>query len=303
MANRPALSELARFLIQPNPLNASRLVGIPALYDVLQYHLQKQEPYSSDLLGLCQWIFGRGQTVLNNLIKYKALPVDSTAISTDVEWQKVRRNAVHSLSTNSFLQSGCSYAMPRVRYRPYYRNLKHDLRSDQGGKRGAKCSKYYSTYGEQRLTGGIMCGWCTHSVCYGFHCIPRGEGRNDVFSAILTRWPTAPKTVVYDFACALGPYCLTREPDFFADTLFVIDAFHAKGHTKCSPAAFLSTYANVDPRLARINPSAAECGNGGLHRIRKSVSYMSQDRAIVYTKVFLSLWNRLRIRRLIGLDK
>ena len=175
----------------------------------------------------------------------------------------------------------------------------NDVQSDAGGNRGAKCSKYFTQYGERRLTGGIMCVWCTHSVCYGFHCIPRGEGRNDVFSALVTRWDKPPKRVVYDFACALGPYCMTREADFFADTLFLIDGFHAKGHTKCSLAAFLSIYSDVDPRLHHINSSAGECGNGGLARIRKSVSYMSQDRAILYTKVFLSIWNRHRIRGLL----
>jgi hypothetical protein len=192
--------------------------------------------------------------------------------------------------------------MPQIRHRPRYPQLLYDQMIESGGNRGAKCSKYYSQYGEQRLTGGIMCAWCTHSICYGFHCIPRGEGRNDVFSAMITRWPKAPKRVIYDFACALGPYCMTREADFFADTLFVIDAFHAKGHTKCAPAAFLSSYANIDPRLARINSSAAECGNGGISRIRKSVSYMSQERAILYRKVFLSIWNRLRIRKLVEHD-
>ena len=59
--------------------------------------------------------------------------------------------------------------------------------------------------------------------------------------------------------------------------------FHAKGHTKCAPAAFLSIYANVDPHLAHISSSAAECENGGLNCIHKSVSYMSQDRVIIYT--------------------
>jgi hypothetical protein len=201
------------------------------------------------------------------------------------------------------LKSGCYYSMPQIRHRPKYPRLKHDSQTDPGGRRGEKCSKYYSQYGQRRLTGGIMCAWCTHSVCYGFHCIPQGEGRNDVFSAIVTRWPLPPKRVVYDFACALGPYCMTREPEFFADTLFVIDNFHAKGHTKCAPAAFLSTYSDADPRLAHINSSAAECGNGGINRIRKSVSYMSQDRAICYTKVFLSIWNRLTIRRMTGVDR
>lgn len=88
---------------------------------------------------------------------------------------------------------------------------------------------------------------------------------------------------------------MTREPDFFADTLFVIDDFHAQDHTKCSPAAFLKSYCNADPRLSSVNSSAGECGNSGLKKIRKSVSYMAQDRAIPFTKVFLSIWNRLRI--------
>jgi hypothetical protein len=141
--------------------------------------------------------------------------------------------------------------------------------------------------------------WCTHSIAYGFHCIAASEGRDDVFSAILAHWPQAPKRIIYDFACALGPYCMLREPDYFADTFFAIDHFHSTGHTKCSPAAFLSEYANVDPRLARINSSAAECGNGALNRIRKSVSYMSQERAIIFTKTFLSVWNRVRIKRML----
>ncbi|KAJ7624181.1 hypothetical protein B0H17DRAFT_1164429 [Mycena rosella] len=186
--------------------------------------------------------------------------------------------------------------MPKIRERPVYPKLKHDTRPDPSGKRGAKCSKFYSQYGEKRLTGGIMCAWCTHSICYGFHCIPKGEGRNNVFSALVTRWENAPKQVIYDFACALGPYCMTREPAFFADTQFVIDDFHATGHSKCAPAAFLKTYCTVDPRLRYINSSAGECGNSGISRIRKSVSYMAQDRAIIFTKVFLSIWNRQIIR-------
>jgi hypothetical protein len=166
--------------------------------------------------------------------------------------------------------------------------------------RGEGCQKFYSTYGERRLTGGLMCVWCPHSVCYGFHCIPSAEGRNDVFSAVYTRWIRAPDVIVYDFACALQPYCMLREPEFFSKTLFVVDAFHAKGHTRCGRAAFLTTYCETNPGLLAVNSSAAECGNSGIVRIRKSVSYMTQERAIVYTKVFISLWNRQRIQGLEG---
>ncbi|KAJ6591425.1 hypothetical protein B0H10DRAFT_1829921 [Mycena sp. CBHHK59/15] len=191
--------------------------------------------------------------------------------------------------------------MPQIRLCPHYPYLKHD-QVNEGSKRGATCSKFYAQYGQQCLTGGIMCVWCTHSICYGFHCIPLGEGRNDVFSAITTRWPVAPKWVIYDFACALGPYCMTREPRFFADTQFVIDDFHSLGHSKCSSAAFLKPYAQVDPHLGRINSSAGECGNGGISRIRKSVSYMSQAWVIVFTQKFVSIWNRVIIRKRRGID-
>ncbi|KAK6972062.1 hypothetical protein R3P38DRAFT_3457733 [Favolaschia claudopus] len=164
------------------------------------------------------------------------------------------RSASSLVEIPALHETGCCYGLPKIRERPYYSNLKHD---------------FYSQYGERRLTGGIMCMWCTHSICYGFHCIPKGEGRNDVFSALLTRWETVPKRVIYDFACALGPYCMTREPEFFANTQFLIDDFHSVGHTNCSPAAFLKTHCNVDARLSYINSSAGECENSGLGRIRK----------------------------------
>lgn len=148
-----------------------------------------------------------------------------------------------------------------------------------------------------------MVAWCTHSICLGFHCIAKGEGRNDVFAALIVFFKVAPELLIYDFACALGPYCMTREADFFADTQFLIDVFHAKGHTKCSRAAFLSNYMDVNPSMARVNSSAGECGNAGLKRIRKSVSYMGQERVMLLTKAFLDIWNRLKTRRMTGVDK
>ncbi|KAF8881979.1 hypothetical protein BD779DRAFT_1397130, partial [Infundibulicybe gibba] len=280
MAIQSALDLLDVFTQNPTFTNASALVNIPALHDVLSHEFHLYKKASISIIDVCKWIVQRGRSVLNKLLVSPALEHDNIIRDNDARWET----------------TGCCYGMPQIRLRPKYPALKHDVRGDIGGKRGAKCSKFYSKYGERRLTGGIMCVWCTHSVCYGFHCIPRGEGRNDVFSAIITRWPTPPKRVIYDFACALGPYCMTREPEFFANTLFLIDDFHSKDHTKCSEAAFLKTYCSIDPRLLAINSSAGECGNSGIARIRKSVSYMSQDRAVLYTKTFMSVWNRFRIR-------
>jgi hypothetical protein len=199
--------------------------------------------------------------------------------------------------TDVVLQTGTCYARPALRQRPQYPSLPHDNFVDRNivsDLDGIGCPKHYQEYGTAGLTGGLMALWCTHSVCLGFHFIPKGEGRNDVFSALLCHWEVAPKVVVYDFACALAPYCMTREPGFFKDTLFVIDDFHASGHNKCSAACFLKNYTAHSPRYREINTSAAECGNSSILRIRKSLRYLSQTHSIVYVRTFLAVWNRIR---------
>ncbi|KAJ3521134.1 hypothetical protein NMY22_g12435 [Coprinellus aureogranulatus] len=272
MVNASSLNDLRHYLADPKFDNVSFLCSIPGLFQVANI-----ADSLSTLIPVMKWIQERVETVLKELEDKGEYPPTALYIPPD-DWRL----------------TGCFYSFPQIRYRPVYPKLKTDKKQEsQAAKRGDLCGKFYAQYGERRLTGGIMVAWCRHSVCYGFHCIPEAEGRNDVFSAMFTRWPVAPKRVIYDYACALGPYCMIREPEFFKHTFFAIDHFHAEGHTKCSSAAFLSEYANADPALVSINSSAAECGNSGLRRIRKSVSYMAQERAIIYTKVFLSSWNRI----------
>ena len=52
----------------------------------------------------------------------------------------------------------------------------------------------------------------------GFHIIEKAEGRNDVFSAVYTRWKEAPKMIIYDFSCQLEKYCMVH---FFCFIFFV----------------------------------------------------------------------------------
>ncbi|KAI0672114.1 hypothetical protein C8Q78DRAFT_970807, partial [Trametes maxima] len=115
---------------------------------------------------------------------------------------------------------------------------------------------------------------------------------------IYTRFATAPSVIIYDFACQLAPYCLIREAEYFAHTRFLIDELHAQGHSKCGQACFASNAMRYDDRVRSANTSAAECGNQGMHRIRKSVSYMRYNHAVRYTKVYLDVWNRMVIRRI-----
>ncbi|KAJ7576048.1 hypothetical protein C8J56DRAFT_1062435 [Mycena floridula] len=199
---------------------------------------------------------------------------------------------------SSWHKTGACYSLPQIRNHLSYPKLPWDKKQKKSEVCGDKCSKFYGSYCGRTLSGGLMIMWCKHSICYGFHCIQEAEGCDDVFSAIVTHWPKAPHHIIYDFACALGPYCMLREPDFFADTQFMVDAFHAQGHTKCSSASMVQNYSKVDPCLDGVNSSAAECGNGMLGRIRKSMSYMGQQRAILYTKVFLSVVNRVKILKM-----
>ena len=191
---------------------------------------------------------------------------------------------------DNFEETGCYYGKPPCRARPFYEGK--DIANEKSIKDEGTCRKLYSTYTKNNLTGGLMALWCPHLICLGFHKIPVCEGRNDVFSAILRYWEHAPDVVIYDFACQLGPYCMQREPEFFKDTLFVVDEMHANGHTQCSQACFISNYMNVRSRLMGVNSSTAKTSNSRLNRIRKSVSYMGQSHAILFTYVYLSVWNR-----------
>ncbi|KAJ7585730.1 hypothetical protein C8J56DRAFT_1053034 [Mycena floridula] len=283
MITKPGLAQLQEFNGRPCEELATKMLLIPALMNSLELELRIHDEYGDELLGLCRWLELRAKATYADLVAKHEGPLPDQQIMEEQSWK----------------QTGCCYSMPQLRHRPRYPKIKQDQRYEGSEKRGGNCSKYYARYGKKGLTGGIMAPWCTHSIAYGFHCIPIGEGRNDVFAAMVTRWPKAPEMVVYDFACALGPYCMAREPQFFVNTQFVIDTFHTSGHKKCSHAAFLQTYTAVDPRLQTLNSSAAECGNGVLTRIRKSVSYMGQRRAILYMRTFICLVNRIKLGKLL----
>ncbi|GAA95530.1 uncharacterized protein L969DRAFT_101633 [Mixia osmundae IAM 14324] len=161
----------------------------------------------------------------------------------------------------------------------------------------SQCQKFYDDYKKAGLTGGMLLIWCTHLVCYGFHFFESSEGRNDIFSALYCHFERAPKVVIYDYACALGPYCMQREPEYFKDTLFLIDEMHSKSHTKCTSSAFSGAYMNTHHSIRRTQTSAAEVANACLKRIRVSLAYSSERNAIALAKTFVLIWNRTRINR------
>ena len=47
---------------------------------------------------------------------------------------------------------------------------------------------------------------------------------------LLKHLKVAPKVVVYEFACALQDYCMSRQPAHFKDTMILVDGFHWFNH-------------------------------------------------------------------------
>lgn len=253
----------------------------PAFGAVVNAHRSDGTPLPQELRNIAGWLASRALDVYNRLAVHEPAPVDIMIPQGD--WKK----------------TGTCYGHPAIRRRRIYAKLRHDTqRLDRDAEQMGDCNKFYKTYSKNSLTGGIFVLWCRHSICLGFHSIPVAEGRNDVFSAVYTRFPVAPKIIVYDFACQLAPYCLVREAKYFRHTRFLIDELHAHDHTRCGRACFASNTMRFDDQVRAANTSAAECGNKGMKRIRKSVSFMTYEHAVIFTKVFLDIWNRSITRRM-----
>ena len=81
------------------------------------------------------------------------------------------------------------------------------------------------------------------------------ESVNDIFSVIFQYYHKAPKIICSDYQCVAAIYAANREPDFFRDTINFVDAFHSRGHKKCSSAVHAQQFKNAHPAHATMNDS------------------------------------------------
>ena len=80
------------------------------------------------------------------------------------------------------------------------------------------------------------------------------ESPRTLFEAIYVHWPEPPEVVVYDNSCHAMTYALNREPAWFKDVQWVIDATHFPGHTGWAYAFDIKR----QPRLWRLNSQICE---------------------------------------------
>ena len=81
------------------------------------------------------------------------------------------------------------------------------------------------------------------------------ESVNDIFSVIFQYYHSAPKVICSDYQCVAGIYQANREPDFFKETINMVDAFHSGGHKKCSSAVHAQQFKNSHPAHSHMNDS------------------------------------------------
>ncbi|XP_061188793.1 uncharacterized protein LOC133196966 [Saccostrea echinata] len=171
-----------------------------------------------------------------------------------------------------------------------YRNrglFEMDRKSGQTMKKknvGDGCVK--KSLGHPSLLPGIFTIFCPHGVCYGFQVMESNESPNVPFTILRTRFRKAPKHIIYDNACKLQQYCLSRDPLFFQTSEFYVDRLHWDNHTACSLAYDLSLY----PQFCAINSQCNEQANAGLKRIKDQLSYMTANNFMMHCTLFL--WNK-----------
>jgi len=84
---RLALQDLQVFNENPTPNNASRLVTIPTLYNLLQ-HEENVHVYRTSVILLCKWVYERGMEVLEKILVHKS-PPEINLPYDEKEWMAV----------------------------------------------------------------------------------------------------------------------------------------------------------------------------------------------------------------------
>ena len=137
----------------------------------------------------------------------------------------------------------------------------------------------------------LFVGICSHGIAQVCCPMSYSESPRFLFSLLLQYWERAPSLILYDNACHASEYCVNREPDFFKNSVFVIDKFHYRNHTACSRSFNSCLY----PNAAVLNSQICEQFNRILQKIAMSAQYSSADGYHLLISSFIFLHN-FRVR-------
>ena len=162
--------------------------------------------------------------------------------------------------------------------------------------RDGLCEKQYPT--KRSHTPGILSGYCMHGFMLFHTFLQDAESPVGVFRILYERFDVAPLFIVYDNACHLHRACISREPVFFRNTLFLVDRLHWGNHKNCSPSYSCNIY-GAHPIIGSINTEVAEQAHSQLRRIATQVGFMTMPNAYRYLQHFFRRLNNNKLKRYI----
>jgi hypothetical protein len=123
----------------------------------------------------------------------------------------------------------------------------------------------------------------------GFALLQSAECPRLVLQLLLSRFPQAPRLIIYDNACNLHKLCMKIAPTFFQNTIFVVDRLHEPGHVSCSPAFCMRYHRH----LINVNSQVAEEGNSYLSGsdIISCISMMTQSNFLRSMRLWMLMYN------------
>jgi len=151
------------------------------------------------------------------------------------------------------------------------------------------CNKFYERMGGS--TGGlglIFCIWCKRLV--GYQVLKFTESSRTLFDLILTRWDRPPDIIIYDNACNMHKFCLSREPEYFKDVMFILDRLHVAGHVKCC----LSYDPYQHAFVVDINTQLCEQANAPYKDRYASLHQMKQGTFLFHLRHFIAMDELIR---------
>ncbi|KIK53467.1 hypothetical protein GYMLUDRAFT_178976, partial [Collybiopsis luxurians FD-317 M1] len=107
---RSSLKNLETFLLSPTWENLQGLLGVPALYTVLELEHGREGNYASDTLGVANWMLKRGKEVMDSLLALNHEPLPGT-LTQNIVTSTVQKN---SSEIHSWEKTGCCYGLPQI---------------------------------------------------------------------------------------------------------------------------------------------------------------------------------------------
>jgi len=134
----------------------------------------------------------------------------------------------------------------------------------------------------------MTCG-CSARKLLATCMMDAGESVQYVFMMVRDRFKIPPSLIIYDNACHLAIYCLSKELYYFWSVKFLVDRFHSSNHTTCSRVYHFRAYDGGG--IFAVNSEACEQINRIFQRVEKSIMQMTLPHAMIFQMCFVSLIN------------